>query len=224
MTNSSALLEKRVGDIVTEYPQAADVFRRHKVDFCCGGHIPLAEALQAAGTPESTVLEELNRALEETPSEEGTPDFTRLSSEQLIQHILTTHHSYLARELPAISEYSLTVLRAHGANHPELFKVHELYHALRAEIEQHLIKEEELLFPGMKEENANIGQLIKDTESEHDGAGDILKELARLTKDYKVPDDGCPTYQVFYTKLEQLQSDMYQHIHLENNILFPRFK
>ncbi len=121
-------------------------------------------------------------------------------------------------------------MRVHGINHNVLFRVHKLFSMLKTELEQHLLKEEQILFPLIKEYDINpsvnqlqkINEVINETEEEHEGAGDILKELRKITNDFKVPNDGCNTYVIAFKIIEELESDLFQHIHLENNILFKR--
>lgn len=158
-------------------------------------------------------------------------DFRRMKSGDLIDYIVNTHHIFLKNTLPEVSELSAKILRVHGPNHNELFKVHRLFSNLKTELDQHLIKEEEILFPLIKEYDVNqssellekINTVMKETEDEHEGAGDILKALRKITEDYKVPDDGCTTFRLTYSKIQEIESDLFQHIHLENNILFKRF-
>ena len=138
----------------------------------------------------------------------------------------------MRRELPQLSDLSTTILRVHGASHEELSKVHRLFHNLKMEIDQHLIKEEEIVFPLIRgyAENPTSSQLKRiievDSElmKEHDGVGDVLKELRKVTDQYSVPEDGCATYEMTYLKLKDMESNLFQHIHLENNILFPLFE
>jgi regulator of cell morphogenesis and NO signaling len=121
--------------------------------------------------------------------------------------------------LPQISELFGSVLKAHGRNHPELFKVHGLFGALRTDLEQHLIKEETTLFPALSEGNHGVSDLAREIKDEHENAGKILKELRGITNNYTVPPDGCPTFKRLYRSLEEMESDLFLHIHLENNIL-----
>lgn len=223
----------KIGDIVARFPNASDIFKAYKVDFCCGGNRPLLEAIKEQNIDEEKLISELNNAYEKAMSLKNEDiDWTKESFSKLIDYVVNTHHSYLQVELPNLSELTAKILRAHGENHPELSKVFKLFHSLKMELEQHLIKEEEILFPAIKDYEVNPNselyekavKTIKETEEEHEGAGDILKELRKITKDYEVPSDGCRTYLVAYKKLEELEGDLFQHIHLENNILFPRFQ
>ena len=225
---------EKIGDIVARFPKAGNIFTEYSIDFCCGGHRPLSEAIKEQGLDEKEVLGRLGESYQEILGHDQKDiDWRQASTTKLIDHILNTHHAYMRRELPQLSDLSTTILRVHGASHGEvLSKVHRLFHNLKMEIDQHLIKEEEIVFPLIRDyvETSNSAQLkrIVDLNSElmkeHDGAGDVLKELRKITDQYRVPEDGCPTYMKTYRKLEDLESNLFQHIHLENNILFPSFE
>lgn len=220
-----------VGEIVSAMPQASEIFKKYKIDFCCGGNRPLSEVLSELNLNEDELLKEIHVKLNEISSEkEVFIDFRKLTSSELIDHIENTHHAYTKKVLPKLGELTTKILRVHGMNHEVLFKVHKLFSSLKADLEQHLLKEEEMLFPLIKKYDKNpskellekIDEVIKETEDEHDSAGDVLKELRKITDNFAVPDDGCNTYLLTFKLLEELESDLFQHIHLENNILFKR--
>lgn len=219
-----------IGEIVSIMPKASDIFKKYGIDFCCGGHRPLADAIREQNLDEEELLDRLEEAYKETRQLSERSDFRTMPLSDLIDHVVSTHHSYLNRALPELSDLTTTILRVHGQNHPDLFRVHKLFHNLKLELEQHLIKEETLLFPLIKEyENGptegllkRISLVVRETEEEHEAAGDILKELRRVTEDYILPADGCATYGKTFKGLQELESDLFQHIHLENNILFTR--
>lgn len=222
-----------VGLIVAEFPQAAAIFKRYRIDFCCGGDKTLAAAIKELNLNESNILDKLNQAyvtMKDQNNVTGEIDWRAQSLTDLIDHIINTHHLYLQREMPQISEYVTKVLRVHGVVHSELTKVHRLFHLLKLELEQHLIKEEEILFPLIKEyEKKSTSEMLEkiktvtnDIESEHEQAGDIIKELRKITNHYALPGDACTSFRLAYQKLEEMESDLFQHIHLENNILHPR--
>jgi regulator of cell morphogenesis and NO signaling len=222
----------KIGDIVARFPKAGDIFKHYNVDFCCGGNRPLAEAISEQKLNASEVLGQLNAAYAnmQAASEQQDRDWQQAAYGEFIDHVVHTHHGYLHRELPKIRELTTKILRVHGGNHRELAKVHKLFHLLKMDLEEHLIKEEEQLFPAIKAyeqqpssaQLQNAAELIEELESEHTAAGDILKEMRQITDQYRVPDDGCPTYRLTYDKLQELEADLFQHIHLENNIMFPR--
>lgn len=224
-----------VGEIVAEFPKAAEIFKEYRIDFCCGGDKLLTVAVKELNLNEATVVEKLNQAyttLVKDKQENVDVDWRQQSFTQLIDHIVSTHHLYLHQELPQISELTNKILRVHGANHSELAKVHKLFHMLKMELEQHLIKEEEILFPLIKgyEKNPSAQSLEKiknvtnEIEAEHEQAGDIIKELRKITNQFQYPDDACTSFKLAYQKLEEMESDLFQHIHLENNILHPRLQ
>ena len=220
-----------VGEIVSIMPRASEIFKQYKIDFCCGGNRLLIDVIRENNLDESEVLKKLNEASKanEKIKKEGK-DFREMSPGELIEYIENTHHVYVKRALPELGELTLKIMKVHGTNHEVLFKVHKLFSMLKAELEQHLIKEEESLFPLIKEYGrdpsaallARINKVNRELEDEHEGAGNILKELRKITDDYKVPEDGCPTYFATFDKIKELEADLFQHIHLENNILFKK--
>lgn len=221
-----------IGEIVSMLPKAGDVFKEYHIDFCCGGNRPLIDAIREQNLDEQAVMKKLSEAYEETRKLTNNVDFRTMPSSQLIDYIVNTHHIYLKTVLPELSDLTSTILRVHGPNHSELFKVHKLFHTLKTELEQHLIKEEAILFPMIKEYESSqsyellkkIGDALKETEDEHETAGNVIKELRKITNDYSIPEDACGTYSRTFDKLKELEADLFQHIHLENNILFKRFE
>jgi regulator of cell morphogenesis and NO signaling len=220
-----------VSDIVTILPKASDVLKQYRIDFCCGGNRPISEAIQEKGLSENEVLNKLNHLYEQVQASDvqGT-DWTKATDLELIDQIVHKHHAYLSEELPQLSPYVTKILRVHGPQHKELADVHQLFHQMKTELEQHTIKEENEIFPLILEYEKNpssklLDQLtlsIKELEEEHEAAGDILKKLRDVTRDYQLPEGACMTYRLTFKRLEDLESDLFQHIHLENNILFPR--
>lgn len=224
----------KIGDIASRFPGSMEIFQKYNIDFCCGGNRPLTEAIKEQDLDEKKLLQEINQAYrkKQTGLREDI-DWDKASLSELIEYIVNKHHAFLQKKLPEISELVTKILRVHGNNHGEILqKVHRLFHSLKMELEQHLIKEEEVLFPAIKEYEANPDKgklkktfsVINEVEDEHEGAGDILKEMRKITFDYNVPDDGCRTYELTFKLLEELEKDLFQHIHLENNILFPRLE
>jgi len=209
--------EMPIGEIVATLPQTANYFIKENVDFCCGGQRALAEAILDSDLSIEKVLKDLE-SIKNTSTkkykawQEGT-------SEEIIDHIIKKHHQFLRENLPLISDLAFKVLYVHGKEHEVLFQVHELFNALRSELERHLIKEEIFLFPAIHEGNE---ALIKELMDEHDGAGDLIKEIKEITDHYKLPEDACQSYKLLFNKLEALEIDTYNHVHLENNILFKK--
>lgn len=222
----------KIGDIVTRFPGASDIFKQYRIDFCCGGKHTLEETAQKMGIDEGEVIRRLQQAYVEAQERQTQEtDWTALSNKELISHIVNRHHAFLTKELPLLSEYVTKILRVHGSHHPELSRLHTLFHQFKMEMEQHLIKEETMIFPLIQEYETQpspellekIRQGINELEQEHTQAGDLLKEMRELTHDYQLPTDACHTYTVTFHKLEEAEADTFQHVHLENHILFPRF-
>lgn len=219
-----------IGEIVAILPKASEVFKKYNIDFCCGGNRPLSQAIIEQQLDGDALLQELDEAFEESSKYLNQTDFNNISRSELIDYIVNTHHVLTKRMLPELSELTTKILRVHGSNHEELFQVHRLFHTLKTELDQHLIKEEVILFPIIKEYDQNpsadlllrIHEVMSETESEHETAGGVLKELRKITSGYRAPEDGCSTFSQTYEKLQELEADLFQHIHLENNILFKQ--
>jgi regulator of cell morphogenesis and NO signaling len=232
-------IENTVGSMVTLFPKSADVFNKFKIDYCCAGDDTLNTAASKAGVSPAAVMKELKNAYEEfltgasgSLSSEDTVNYDEFSNEDLINHILDTHHVYTKEALHEIDALVFKILKVHFASHSEeLLEVHHLFGLLKTELEEHLIKEEEQLFPAMLEyENTKSPKLfdaitdyIESTENEHDAAGDILKSIQKVTRDFSPPAGACLTYVRAYEELEALEKNIFTHIHKENSILFKRF-
>ena len=147
-----------IGEIVSIMPKASEVYKKFNIDFCCGGHRPLSEAIKEQELNESEVLKELDKAYEETKRLTDQVDFRNMSSSDMIDYIVNKHHGFLKKNMPEISELATTILRVHGVNHNELFSVHKHFHTLKMELDQHMIKEESLLFPLIKEYESNSSE------------------------------------------------------------------
>lgn len=208
-----------VGDVAANLPGALAVFQELKIDFCCGGKTPMAEALTASGM---TLDEFVARAAKKTEARRenaASPDFAHMKPGALADYIEDTHHEYLRHALPEIDELLVVVLGAHGTNHPELFNLYKLFGNLKAELTQHLVKEEVLLFPALSKGVEPAAGLAAEIVAEHEGAGAILESMRSVSRDYAPPEDACMTYRRVYELLPALEADLHQHIHLENNIL-----
>jgi regulator of cell morphogenesis and NO signaling len=220
-----------VKDIVNIFPQSSDLFKKNRLDFCCGGNRPLSEAAleQNLDVPElMNQLEELYKKHNGTA--ENMEVWTDTDSEELIEHIKNKYHRELEEELKMLSPYVTKVAKVHGERHDELLKVNELFYELKKELLEHTAKEEATVFPLLlelesadDEKRAGIIAEIEELEKEHDHAGSILKQLREITEDFNPPIDACGTYRLVYKRLEALESHTFMHVHLENNILFPRF-
>ncbi|PDZ11088.1 iron-sulfur cluster repair di-iron protein [Bacillus pseudomycoides] len=220
-----------IGDIVTQFPKASDLFKSYRIDFCCGGNRPIIDAINERNLSSEEILTKLNTLYHETKQlNESEIDWKTASYSELIDYIVNKHHRYLNEELPLLSPYVTKVLRVHGAGQPHLAQIHKLFHELKTELEQHLIKEETEDFPlilafeqNPTDENyMKLRKVVDESENEHNHAGDIIKELRKVTNDFTPPVGACGTYRLVYQRLEALESDLFEHIHLENNVLFPR--
>lgn len=218
-----------VGEIVAMLPKASDVFKKYKIDFCCSGDRSLKEAADKRGVAIEELMNQLQDLYAQT-DEKTEKNWLTASYPELIDHIINKHHRYLLEELPNLSPYVTKVMRVHGGNHPHLIKVHQLFNELKTELEQHLWKEESEAFPLIiqydqqptSENEQKMKNIVGELTKEHDKTGDIIKEIRRITNDYTLPNGACRTYQLVYNRLEALESDLFEHIHLENNVLFPR--
>jgi regulator of cell morphogenesis and NO signaling len=218
--------ETTIGAIVAELPKASEIFGKYGIDFCCGGHRRLTEVMGQQGLDHEKIYQELQTLKEDRESSYAGSKFAEMSVEALTDYIEDTHHSYLREALPDIADLLSTILRVHGMNHKELFEVYKIFGTLKTDLEQHLLKEEAMLFPTMEEgtgKEAEIKELATEIIREHEGAGALLERLRAITKDYQVPADACGTFAKTYAMLEELEKDLHQHIHLENNILLKEY-
>lgn len=225
------LLKMTIAELVVERPERSRIFERFGIDYCCGGKRPLNDACRATGASPDAVVDALIESSQTDQSGIET-DWSTASLGDLIDHIVTKHHAYLRTELPRLSQMGEKVARVHGERFTWLPKCHRTFEGLRAELEQHMMKEERVLFPMIKElENANgevslhCGNLnapISVMEHEHDNAGQAMITLRRLTSAFVPPEDACNTFRAWLHGLAELETDLHQHIHKENNVLFPR--
>ncbi|MFA9559607.1 iron-sulfur cluster repair di-iron protein [Evansella sp. AB-rgal1] len=226
--------DTKVREIVIQVPRSDELFKQHKIDFCCGGNRPIHEALTEKGLHEETFLNELQSLFDQASEMKSldSNDWTKESYSSIMDHVIHRHHGYLAEELPDLSFYVTKIYRVHGNTHPELGELHRLFHTLKMELEQHMVKEEQQIFPAIRQYDMNPGQQQRDIalsrihelESEHEEAGSLLKQIRNVTSDFTLPSGACTTYKMTFKRLEELESDMFQHVHLENNILFPRLQ
>jgi regulator of cell morphogenesis and NO signaling len=228
---------KTVRELAVEVPSATRVFEKLGIDYCCGGGKKLNEACDQAKLAVDLVLRDLELA--ENARQERLESVTDWNAEPLadvIGHIVKKHHAYVQSEIPRLLHLSGKVSSKHGPAHPETVKVNELFETLASELTTHLMKEEQILFPYVvRLEESSIEKApvipscfgkvenpIQMMVMEHDNAGDILRELRSATSNYRLPEDACTSYRTLYTGLLEFEADLHQHIHLENNILFPR--
>lgn len=226
--------EETLGSIAANDLRKADVFKKYGLDFCCGGKKTVREACEEKGIDVTQVEKELQQATTEyktrpLPYGDWALDF-------LADYIVNTHHSYVRQSLPELSAYSKKVKSVHQAEHPELVRLQQLVEEVREEMSSHMVKEEQVLFPYIKqlqaktngvapEQEAVFGTVqtpINMMEMEHELVGKNMEELRSITNEYTLPADGCASYALLYKMLEEFENDLHLHIHLENNILFPK--
>jgi len=215
-----------LGQIVTDLPGSARVLERHGLDYCCGGGASLADACAEAGVDASEVVAELE-GLQPAPA----PDWATMGPSELVDHVVAQHHVHLREELPRLSALATKVASVHGDRHPELAEVRQTFELVKADLIPHMVKEERVLFPAVKElESAatmpwfpfgSTAGPISIMLREHDTVGELLERLRQLTGGYRPPADGCASYAALYEGLEELERDTHLHVHKENNLLFP---
>lgn len=215
-------LETTVGALATEHPLATRVFARYGIDFCCGGGLPIAEACAARGADSAQVLAEIEKEISESPEPEVRWDEAPLGD--LIEFILRRHHDTLKEELPRLEAMCRKVHQVHGDKDQQRFDdLLKTFLAIKADIDQHLLKEEQVLFPAILAGHRHmLGGPISVMEAEHDALGALLRQVRELTGDFVVPAEACNTWRALWVGLEALESDLHEHIHLENNILHKR--
>jgi len=228
---------RTVRDLATEIPNATRTFEKLGIDYCCGGAKSLTDACAQARIPVDDVLRALELGSDfHQATEVALPDYSAASLSDLIDHILTIHHAYVKQELPRIHQLLNKVVSVHGKNHTELGKIQQIFQNVITELNSHMMKEEQILFPFIValEQAANTGKPaprpgfgtvnnpVHMMELEHDSVGAALKEISGHTSGYTAPDEACFSYKTLYSALKEFEADLHQHVHLENNILFPR--
>ena len=218
-----------VGEIVANDFRTSSIFKNAGIDFCCGGKQMVTEACAEKGIDMSFLENEI-ASLNETPTNEFM-NFKSWDPVFLSDYIINTHHKFVLKNLPELVFYTQKISDVHGDRHPELKKVAQLFNQINTELIQHLRNEEEVLFPAVKE-LVNSGGSEKTKQiivseitrmlGEHDFAGGAMDEINKLTNGYQIPEDACNTYRVTFKMLEQFEDDLHTHVHLENNILFPK--
>lgn len=228
------LKQKTVADLVTENIKAAHIFKKYGIDFCCGGGISVERACAKKGVDYQTLADELMQV----GSTDRAYNYKSWSPDFLIDHIINVHHVYVEENLPLLLQYSDKVMKVHGHHDSELVEINNLVQTVAGELSSHMKKEELILFPFIKKmvlaqkEGLTLPRPAFETvdnpiammEEEHDAAGEILREIAALSNNYTPPSHACNTYKAFYAKLEEFENDLHLHVHLENNILFPKAK
>ncbi len=232
----STATERTVRELALESPAATRVFEKLGIDYCCGGNKPLEEACREANLNIDEVLDALEIAGQTARAQQTDREWQTEPLTDLIAHINSTHHKYVREETSRLEPLFDKVCSVHGKNHPELLRVRAVFCGLAQELRTHLMKEEMVLFPYIvrMEEAAierrpivpapfgTVQNPVAMMEHEHDSAGDALRAMSAATSGYTAPADACVSYQTLYRALAEFEKDLHQHIHLENNILFPR--
>jgi regulator of cell morphogenesis and NO signaling len=227
---------KTVREIAIEVPGATRVFEKLGIDYCCGGAKPITEACQAIGVTVEQVEQSLEQLETSSQTSGESRDWQTDSLAALISHIENKHHLFTREALDGIESLIVKVCSVYGERYPELAQVRELVEELGPELRLHMKKEENILFPYIRQmETAVNASLpapvpmfgtvrnpVRMMMTEHDAAGELLRKIRQLSNDFNPPADACVSYQTLYRRLEELEQDLHQHIHLENNILFPR--
>jgi regulator of cell morphogenesis and NO signaling len=213
-----------VGEIVRALPARSRIFENLGIDYCCGGKKPLAEACQAKGLDPATVVTLLT-ALDDTPNSiQVNPDTMSLT--ELCNHIEQVHHEYLREELPRLDFMTRKVAAVHGDHEPRLLEVRRVFEAFQSEMVAHTKEEDEVVFPAIRKlesgNGTNLDAAFAKLESEHENAGAALARFKELTDNYSPPEWACNTFRALYDGLAQLERHTHQHVHQENNVLFPR--
>lgn len=215
-----------VKNFVKNNSACAEVFGELNIDFCCGGDVSLQTACEEKGLEPQEVYQRLMQ-LEAVTNDEK--DVSGLTAAELTSHLESTHHVYLKKALPHLTTLMEKVCQAHSSRHPELNSLQTVLASLRADLEPHLMKEERVLFPLIRQlaEDPLAMKMgaaegpIRVMRHEHDEAGELLRQMRSLANDYVAPEDGCQSFELLYAELKQLEEDTHLHIHKENNILFP---
>jgi len=223
-----------IGEIVAADFRTAAIFEKHGIDFCCGGTIPLAAICTKKGLDLAAIAEELE-AVKNEPADRSQ-NYSSWSLPFLADYIVNTHHAYLKENDEQIAAYARKIAGVHGAHHPEVIRIAAIFDKIAADMTAHLKEEEEVFFPALKRVDAarisgntpdagdreTIRLTLLTLYREHEEIGDAVHTIRDLSKGYAIPDDVCNTFTVTYRKLKEFEDDLHKHVHLENNILFPK--
>ncbi len=231
----TATSDATIREIVASDYRTAAVFQRHGLDFCCNGCRTIEQGCRDAGTDERALLDELDSVLRTTPAADA-PCYASWEAPALVSHIVAHHHAYVRAALPPLLLHTRKLADVHGERRGELIHIARLVERVAAEMADHMVKEEQILFPfiialadaaaaGRAAPVPPFGTVqnpIRMMETEHQFVGDAMAEIRALTDGYRLPDDACTTYGVCFQELEAFERDLHAHVHLENNILFPK--
>lgn len=226
--NTEKIKEMTVGEIVADDFRTASIFKNSGIDFCCGGKQSISDACREKGI-DPAGLEMQIRELKLAPLS-PSQDFNNWAPDFLCDYIVNTHHKYVIKTLPELMFYTQKIADVHGDHHPELVEIASIFSQINDELLQHLNKEESVLFPAIKKAVSDsdtikrkiIASEIERMSGEHDFAGGAMDKINVISKNYALPEDACNTYRVAFQLLEQFEDDLHVHVHLENNILYPK--
>jgi len=231
--NMKNLTQKSIGSIVADDYRASKIFRKYDIDFCCKGNRTIQDVIGERNLPYDQIIAELNEILNKNDNQ--LPGFKAMSATELVDYILTHHHTYVREQLPVIAEYMDKVCSVHGHYHPELLEIASHFDEMAMNLSAHMAKEEMILFPYIKSmsrskelnqpiQEAPFGSVdnpIRMMHHEHNEEGERFRKMRALSNDFTPPEEACNTYRVMYALLNEFEQDLHTHIHLENNILFP---
>lgn len=225
--------KETIGQIAVKDLRKAEVFKKYGIDFCCGGKKTVREVCMEKGIDATKVEHELQQVSNENKTDNNA--YNEWDLDFLADYIVNTHHRYVRKYLPELRSYSLKVAQVHGDRHPELSEIQKLVETINEELSEHMVSEEKVLFAYVKKivnarknslpldkEGRNLESLIEELESEHDYVGRCLDKIRALSNDYAIPEDACASYKLLYKMIQEFENDLHIHIHLENNILFPK--
>lgn len=223
----SELKNRTIAEIVSDDISTASIFKKYKLDFCCGGGKTVEYACKQANINVDDIIDDLlnNTSKKEAPN----LNFKDWSAEFLADYIVYVHHTYVRQNLGIISEFADKVANVHGQHEPKTIEIAKLFSQISKEFTSHMAKEEGILFPAIKAKEADYNFQLDEktlslTEDEHEDVGNMIKKIQELSSNFTPPEWACNTFKALYFKLEEFTNDLYQHIHLENNILFPKVK
>ncbi len=224
------LKENIVGEVVAKDYRTASVFKSYGIDFCCKGNRSIEEVCEKNKLNADVVIEELNQTTRQT--EKSGEDFQSWDMDLLADYIEKKHHRYVEKKIPELQAFLYKIAKVHGDRHPELLEIEQLFRASAQELSMHMKKEELILFPFVRKLAAgnhvqkpafgSVHNPINMMMQEHDNEGERFRKIAALSENYTPPEDACTTYRVAFEMLREFEDDLHQHIHLENNILFPK--
>lgn len=230
------LTEKTIGQFVASNYKTAAIFKKHKIDFCCNGNRTLSQACEQQKLDQQKIETELNAVLTASTQQDETINYKFWPLDLLVDYIEKKHHRYVKAQIPILNQYLTKLCKVHGTNHPELFEVKELFDGCGQELTAHMEKEEMMLFPAIRNlvaaqshsedlKHFSFGTVknpIQMMMHEHDTEGSRFRRISELTDTYSPPEDACGTYKVTFALLKEFEEDLQLHIHIENNIIFPK--